>query len=320
MAFFELESIYKNFGETEVLKGINLTVNKGEVVSIIGSSGSGKTTLLRCVNFLETPDKGVMILNGEELFSYPEKKKTKEKERLKNALKFGLVFQQFHLFPQYTALKNVTLAPTLALKRKLKEANKELKEKNNGYFKRKKILSEIKKRGAENNDELKCRLNEENTKLKADNKGYFERRKLLAEIKKNELKNIEEEALVLLKKVGLEEKTASYPSELSGGQQQRVAIARALALKPDILCFDEPTSALDPELTGEVLKVIKSLKGDGRTMIIVTHEMAFARNVSDKVIFMADGVIEEQGTPEEVFGSPKSQKTKNFLQKESEEI
>ncbi|HCY51481.1 MAG TPA: polar amino acid ABC transporter ATP-binding protein [Clostridiales bacterium] len=281
MAFFELENIYKNFGETEVLKGINLTINKGEVVSIIGSSGSGKTTLLRCVNFLETPDKGVMKLDGKELFSYPEKKKTKEKERLKNALKFGLVFQQFHLFPQYTALKNVTLAPTLALKR---------------------------------------RLNEENKKLKADNKGYFERRKLLAEIKKKELKNIEDEALVLLKKVGLEEKTASYPSELSGGQQQRVAIARALALKPDILCFDEPTSALDPELTGEVLKVIKSLKGDGRTMIIVTHEMTFARNVSDKVIFMADGVIEEQGTPEEVFGFPKSQKTKNFLQKESEEI
>lgn len=281
MAFFELENIYKNFGETEVLKGINLTINKGEVVSIIGSSGSGKTTLLRCVNFLETPDKGVMKLNGKELFSYPEKKKTKEKERLKNALKFGLVFQQFHLFPQYTALKNVTLAPTLALKR---------------------------------------RLNEENKKLKEDNKGYFERRKLLAKIKKKELKNIEEEALMLLKKVGLEEKTASYPSELSGGQQQRVAIARALALKPDILCFDEPTSALDPELTGEVLKVIKSLKGDGRTMIIVTHEMAFARNVSDKVIFMADGVIEEQGTPEEVFGFPKSQKTKNFLQKESEEI
>lgn len=281
MAFFEIENIYKNFGETEVLKGINLTINKGEVVSIIGSSGSGKTTLLRCVNFLETPDKGVMKLNGKELFSYPEKKKTKEKERLKNALKFGLVFQQFHLFPQYTALKNVTLAPTLALKR---------------------------------------RLNEENKKLKADNKGYFERRKLLAEIKKKELKNIEEEALMLLKKVGLEEKTASYPSELSGGQQQRVAIARALALKPDILCFDEPTSALDPELTGEVLKVIKSLKGDGRTMIIVTHEMTFARNVSDKVIFMADGVIEEQGTPEEVFGFPKSQKTKNFLQKESEEI
>lgn len=281
MAFFELENIYKNFGETEVLKGINLTINKGEVVSIIGSSGSGKTTLLRCVNFLETPDKGVMKLDGKELFSYPEKKKTKEKERLKNALKFGLVFQQFHLFPQYTALKNVTLAPTLALKR---------------------------------------RLNEENEKLKAENKGYFERRKLLAEIKKKELKNIEEEALVLLKKVGLEEKTASYPSELSGGQQQRVAIARALALKPDILCFDEPTSALDPELTGEVLKVIKSLKGDGRTMIIVTHEMTFARNVSDKVIFMADGVIEEQGTPEEVFGFPKSQKTKNFLQKEAEEI
>ena len=281
MAFFELENIYKNFGETEVLKGINLTINKGEVVSIIGSSGSGKTTLLRCVNFLETPDKGVMKLDGKELFSYPEKKKTKEKERLKNALKFGLVFQQFHLFPQYTALKNVTLAPTLALKR---------------------------------------RLNEENEKLKADNKGYFERRKLLAEIKKKELKNIEDEALVLLKKVGLEEKTASYPSELSGGQQQRVAIARALALKPDILCFDEPTSALDPELTGEVLKVIKSLKGDGRTMIIVTHEMTFARNVSDKVIFMADGVIEEQGTPEEVFGFPKSQKTKNFLQKEAEEI
>lgn len=281
MAFFELENIYKNFGETEVLKGINLTINKGEVVSIIGSSGSGKTTLLRCVNFLETPDKGVMKLNGKELFSYPEKKKTKEKERLKNALKFGLVFQQFHLFPQYTALKNVTLAPTLALKR---------------------------------------RLNEENKKLKANNKGYFERRKLLVEIKKKELKNIEDEALALLKKVGLEEKTASYPSELSGGQQQRVAIARALALKPDILCFDEPTSALDPELTGEVLKVIKSLKGDGRTMIIVTHEMTFARNVSDKVIFMADGVIEEQGTPEEVFGFPKSQKTKNFLQKESEEI
>lgn len=281
MAFLELKNICKKFNDTEVLKGITAEVEKGEVVSVIGSSGSGKTTLLRCMNFLETPDVGVMRLNDEELFSYPTDKKTSEYKLRKNGLKFGLVFQQFHLFPQYDVLKNVTLAPTLALKRTLKEENAELK----------------------------------NQKI-----GYKERRVRIAERKKEELEKIKNEAEEILVKVGLREKMKSYPSELSGGQQQRVAIARALALKPDVLCFDEPTSALDPELTGEVLKVIKNLKDDGRTMIIVTHEMNFAKNVSDKVIFMSDGIIEEQGTPQEVFDNPKSQKTKNFLLKESEEI
>ena len=266
MAFLEVKDLYKNFGETQVLKGVSFEMNKGEVVSIIGSSGNGKTTLLRCLNFLETPDSGTITVDGNLIFPVTEQKDTKNK----NTLTFGLVFQNFNLFPQYTALRNVSLAMDLRYENELKSQ-----------------------------------------KVK-----FRERRRLL---KETHAKN-EEIALGLLTRVGLKEKAGNYPCELSGGQQQRVAIARALALSPDILCFDEPTSALDPELTGEVLKVIKGLIDEDRTIIIVTHEMDFAKNVSDKIIFMSDGVIEEIGTPDEVFNAPKSEKTKAFFQKSNEDV
>ena len=257
MAFLEVQNIFKSFGKTEVVKGIDLSMEKGEVLVIIGSSGSGKTTLLRCINFLETPDSGRIIVNGEPLFDSNEPAYS-DKEKRDKRLHFGLVFQQFNLFPQYTVLKNVSLAPQL----------RELGGKK---------LS------------------------RADKKAAIER--------------INMHSMELLTKVGLAEKAESYPCQLSGGQQQRVAIARALAMSPDILCFDEPTSALDPELTGEVLKVIRGLKDSDRTMIVVTHEMNFARGVADKVIYMADGVIEEYGTPDEVFSAPKSEKARAFLEK-----
>ena len=257
MAYLEINNFCKKFGNTEVLKGINLTVEKGEVVSIIGSSGSGKTTLLRCINFLETPDIGVMTLDGETLFNAEKDKKVKENALRVKRLNFGMVFQSFNLFPQYNVLSNITLAPLLQLKERAKK-------------------------------DKTLNLAEEKQKILDD-------------------------AEKLLVKTGLVEKKNAYPCELSGGQQQRVAIARALALKPKILCFDEPTSALDPELTGEVLKVIRSLKDEDRTMIIVTHEMGFAKNVSDKVVFMADGIIEEEGAPKTVFDNPKSEKLKAFL-------
>ena len=260
MAFFEVKNITKRFGKTEVLKGIDFSLEKGRVLSIIGSSGSGKTTLLRCLNFLETPDTGTMSINDEVIFDAEQDKKLKDDELRERRLHFGLVFQSFNLFPQYTALDNITLAPILR-------------------------LSEQK-------------LSKEEIKLQTE--------------------QIQEQARALLSRVGLAEKANSYPCELSGGQQQRVAIARALALSPDILCFDEPTSALDPELTGEVLRVIKDLKSADSTMIVVTHEMEFAKNVSDKVIFMADGVIEECGTPEEIFEHPKSPVTQAFLSKSLE--
>ena len=246
MALLEVKNIKKSFGKTEVLKDISFSLEKGEVLAIIGSSGSGKTTLLRCLNFLETHDSGDIIVNGK-LLSDGREGALKEEEMRENRLHFGLVFQSFNLFPQYSVLKNITLAPTL--------------------------------------------------------------------LKKDTAENIEKNAKALIEKVGLKEKTDFYPCQLSGGQQQRVAIARALALDPEILCFDEPTSALDPELTGEVLKVIRELKGSDNTMIIVTHEMNFARNVADKIIFMADGVIEEMGTPDEIFGNPKSEKLKTFIEK-----
>ena len=245
MAVLEVKNIKKSFGKTDVLKGIDFSVEKGEVVTILGASGSGKTTLLRCLNFLETADSGQIIVNGDVLFDAQNGIGINEKEKLESRLHFGLVFQSFNLFPQYNVLKNVMLAPLLH--------------------------------------------------------------------KKQSEEEIRENALKLIERVGLSEKIDSYPCQLSGGQQQRVAIARALILKPDVLCFDEPTSALDPELTGEVLKVIKGLKSSDRTMIVVTHEMEFAKSVSDKVIFMADGVIEEIGTPEEIFDHPKSEKTKAFL-------
>lgn len=252
MAVLEVKNIKKNFGKVEVLKGINFSLNKGEVLAIIGSSGSGKTTLLRCLNFLETADCGIISVNGKELYNSENKVLQNDETIRQNRLHFGLVFQNFNLFPQYTVFENVTLAPSL----------------------------------------LKTASHQE----------------------------IEQKALSLIEKVGLTDKKDSYPCQLSGGQQQRVAIARALAMNPEILCFDEPTSALDPELTGEVLKVIKALKSGDSTMIVVTHEMEFAKNVADKVIFMADGIIEEVGTPEEVFDNPKSDKTKAFLAKSLEEI
>lgn len=265
-AYLKINGFTKKFGETKVLKGINLDIEKGQVVTIIGSSGSGKTTLLRCINFLETPDDGVMTLDGETLFDSADTKKVTNAALREKRLNFGLVFQSFNLFPQYSVFNNITLAPNLLLKEKFKELKKT--EKN-----------------------------------KAARAAFL----------KTEKEKIDAEAESLLVKTGLTEKRNAYPCELSGGQSQRVAIARALALKPRILCFDEPTSALDPELTGEVLKVIKSLKDENRTMIIVTHEMGFAKNVSDKVVFMSDGVICEQGAPSEIFDSPKSDKLKAFL-------
>ena len=266
MAILEIKDLHKSFGDNGVLKGIDLSLEKGEVLVIIGSSGSGKTTLLRCLNFLETPDKGSISVNGEQLFNSEDANTLSERSIRKNRLHFGLVFQQFNLFPQYTVKDNITLAPRLALKAEIKELKK---QKGSSAAKAEKAKRE---------------------------------------------KDIEEQALDLLKKVGLSEKVSAYPCELSGGQQQRVAIARALAMNPDILCFDEPTSALDPELVGEVLKVMKSLADGGMTMVVVTHEMRFAREVADKVVFMSDGVIAEQGTPQEVFDNPKNERTKQFLQ------
>ena len=240
MSVLQVNNIRKSFGDTEILKGVSFSLEKGQVLAIIGSSGSGKTTLLRCLNFLETPDQGEIWVNGKQLLD-----STSEEAIRQNRLHFGLVFQNFNLFPQYTVLENVTLAPTL--------------------------------------------------------------------LKKGEPKAIRENARKLLDQVGLSHKVDAYPHQLSGGQQQRVAIARALALNPEVLCFDEPTSALDPELTGEVLRVIRGLKNHDNTMVVVTHEMDFARHVADVVIYMADGVIEEMGPPEEVFDHPKSEKTKAFL-------
>ena len=278
MAYLEIKNFYKSFGNIEVLKGIDLNIEKGEVVTIIGSSGSGKTTLLRCVNFLETPDEGEMNLGGETLFSSKSEKQDGDKELRDKRLNFGLVFQSFNLFPQYSVIDNITLAPNLLIK---EQAEKYKKELNN-----KAMLGEINKK------EIKG---------------------IVAEFVANKKAQILASAEELLETTGLTEKKNAYPCELSGGQSQRVAIARALALKPKVLCFDEPTSALDPELTGEVLKVIKSLKKKDRTMIIVTHEMGFAKNVSDKVVFMADGVIEEIGKPKEIFDNPKSEKLRAFL-------
>lgn len=255
MAILEVQHVSKSFGNTEVLKDISFSLEKGKVLSLIGSSGSGKTTLLRCLNFLERPDGGVIRVNGETLFDADNPATMQESEIRRKRLHFGLVFQSFNLFPQYTALQNVMLA-------------KELLEKEKPDYKsRKKEIHE----------------------------------------------QIEAEAKTLLDQMGLADRMDNYPHQLSGGQCQRVAIARALELKPDILCFDEPTSALDPELTGEVLKVIKGLADQETTMIIVTHEMAFARDVSSQVIFMDGGCIMEQGTPEEVFENPREERTKQFL-------
>lgn len=257
MSILEIKDLYKSFGKTEVLKGVNFSMEEGEVVSIIGSSGSGKTTLLRCINFLERADKGQILLDGKLLFDGGSERSAAAKEIRKKQLNFGLVFQDFNLFPQYNVIDNVMLAPKLLAK--------------------------------------------ENPDYKTNKKRIFD------EIQKN--------AEEILARVGLSDKLESYPCQLSGGQKQRVSIARALALKPRILFFDEPTSALDPELTGEILKVIRSLAAQKITMVIVTHEIDFAEGVSDKVIFMADGVVVEEGTPDEVLNNPKNERTCAFLQK-----
>ena len=241
MAVLEVKELRKGFGNTDVLKGVSFSLEQGQVLAIIGSSGSGKTTLLRCLNFLETPDAGEICVGGETLTG----SMVSDEQIRQNRLHFGLVFQNYNLFPQYTVLENVMLAPSL--------------------------------------------------------------------LGKGSREQLKEKALSLLSQVGLSDKVDSYPHQLSGGQQQRVAIARALALSPEVLCFDEPTSALDPELTGEVLRVIRGLKDENHTMIVVTHEMEFAKSVADVVIYMADGVIEEMGTPAEVFDNPTSEKTRSFI-------
>ena len=246
MTALEVKNLKKNYGKVEVLKGIDFSLEDGQVLAIIGSSGSGKTTLLRCLNFLETPNDGSITVNGSVLYDCADATTLNDEAIRQNRLHFGLVFQNFNLFPQYSVHKNITLAPTL--------------------------------------------------------------------LKKGTAEEINATADKLLSQVGLSEKANAYPHQLSGGQQQRVAIARALAMNPEVLCFDEPTSALDPELTGEVLRVIRDLKYQGNTMIVVTHEMDFARSVADVVMFMADGVIEEMGTPEQIFENPQSEKTRAFLQ------
>ena len=257
MAVLTVEGIQKSFSGVDVLRDISFSLEKGEALAIIGSSGSGKTTLLRCLNFLETPDKGVIRVGDQVIFDAEDPRSRSEQEIRQQRLHFGLVFQSFNLFPQYTVLENVTLAGRLLAK--------------------------------------------ERPDFKSRKAAIF--------------REIEENDKALLDSVGLLAKLNAYPHQLSGGQQQRVAIARALALRPDILCFDEPTSALDPELTGEVLNVIRGLAQRNTTMVIVTHEMQFARQVADNVMFMDGGVIVEYGPPEEVIGNPKQERTRHFLER-----
>ena len=264
MPILEVKNLYKAFGKEDVLKGINFTLNKGDVLAVIGSSGSGKTTLLRCLNFLERPDKGQIIVDGKTVFDADLQEELDEQTLRRNRLHFGLVFQSFNLFPQYSVHRNITLAAELLEKEKYK-----------GQKLTKQLKKEIQNRVASKADEL-------------------------------------------LSQIGLLDRKDAYPCELSGGQQQRVAIARALALSPNVLCFDEPTSALDPELTGEVLRVIRNLKSSERTMIVVTHEMEFALNVADKIIFMSDGIIEASGNAEDIFNNSTNAKLNAFLMRSSE--
>lgn len=253
MAYLEVTKLNKSFNNNKVLDDISFSLEKGQILAIIGSSGSGKTTLLRCLNFLEKADSGTVTIKDKIILSdnFPNN----DKELRESRLNFGLVFQSFNLFPHFNILKNITLAPQLLL----------------------------------------------------------EKGKLSAEELKVETNSITNDALSLLATVGLTDKINAYPYQLSGGQMQRVAIARALALKPSVLCFDEPTSALDPELTTEVVKVIKELKDNDRTIIVVTHEMNFARKIADEVIFMTGGKICEVGKPEDVFTNPQSQSLISFL-------
>ena len=247
MAILEVRNIEKHFGRTNVLKDVSFSMEEGNALAIIGSSGSGKTTLLRCLNFLERPDSGQIIVNGETLFDASEAGKDKDAELRKKRLHFGMVFQQFNLFPHMTVLKNMILGPVKLLKKSKEEATKE--------------------------------------------------------------------AMELLERVGLADRANDYPSQLSGGQKQRVAIVRALCMNPEVMLFDEPTSALDPEMVGEVLEVMKRLAKDGMTMVVVTHEMGFAREVGTNVVFVDKGVIVEQAPPQEFFTNPKNDRLKEFLSK-----
>ena len=260
MAMLQVQNLEKHFGSTRVLENISFDLQEGQSLAIIGSSGSGKTTLLRCLNFLETPNQGKILVKWETLFDADDPATQRESEVRKQRLHFGMVFQSFNLFPQYTALKNVTLAKEL---------------------------------------------------LAQERKDYKQNKKQI-------LEEIQQEGRKLLEQMGLAQRENHYPHQLSGGQQQRVAIARALAMQPDILCFDEPTSALDPELTGEVLKVIRGLAQQKTTMIIVTHEMAFARDVADQVLFMDGGVIVERGAARQVIEHPQEERTRQFLSRYEE--
>ena len=259
MALLEVTNLHKNFDQLQVLKGISFSLEKGQTLSVIGPSGGGKTTLLRCLNFLEMPTQGKIVINGQDgpqvLFDSAAGQALSPAQIRQNRLHFGLVFQNFNLFPQYTALQNVSLAP----------------------------------------------------RLQAKATPEYRRDRRAAE------QAIQSKSVELLRRVGLGDKLDFYPHQLSGGQQQRVAIARALALTPDVLFFDEPTSALDPELTGEVLNVIRQLAQEDMTMVIVTHEMSFAAAVSDTVLFIDGGVIVEQGPPSQVLGQPREERTRQFL-------
>ncbi|MDE5756077.1 MAG: amino acid ABC transporter ATP-binding protein [Clostridia bacterium] len=331
MAFFEVKNVYKNFGANRVLKGIDLELDEGQVLAIIGSSGSGKTTLLRCINFLEIPDKAEIYLGGDNIFSVDNLDKVNE--ALQNADEGEKQNSTADIVKDDLSDAKLDNSKESGVDM-VETADKKTKPQK---IKPVKISKEKKKQIAEQrlkfgmvfqsfnlfphysvlkNLTLAARLKYDKGLKPLDK--YFSKSVKMA--RKQAFKEIDERAEALLQRVGLGEKLKAYPCELSGGQQQRVAIARALILGPEILCFDEPTSALDPELTREVLKVIKDLKKDGHTMIVVTHEMEFARKVADKVIFMADGVIEEQGAPEEVFGNPQSAKTKAFLQESEKSI
>jgi len=259
MVILEVQNISKRFGSSEVLSNISFSLAEGESLAVLGASGSGKTTLLRCLNFLERPDGGSISVRGETLFDASAQESYDEQSIRQKRLHFGLVFQSFNLFPQYTAFENVTLARKLV--------SKELPD------------------------------------YKANRKSILE--------------EINREGLMLLEQIGLAAKRDHYPHQLSGGQQQRVAIARALALRPDILCFDEPTSALDPELTGEVLRVIRTLAEKNTTMLIATHEMQFARQVADTILFMDEGAVVEYGRPEDVMDNPSSDRMRRFLERYS---
>ena len=325
MAILEVKGLKKSFGAHEVLKGIDFELNRGEVLAIIGSSGSGKTTLLRCLNFLETADEGSITINGEVLFDGAQAEKKNSEDIRKKRLHFGLVFQQFNLFPHYNAITNIKLAAELLGKEK---SRKECAAIDAERRRERAALTASQKAelaALENDGKLiKQELKAAKKQLKASHRAKLIEFDDVTAAKKTAVRerlfgDIDRRAQALLDRVGLGDRAKAYPCELSGGQQQRIAIARALALSPDILCFDEPTSALDPELTGEVLKVIKGLKSGDSTMIVVTHEMDFARNVADKVIFMADGVIEEMGSPYQIFEEPQSEKTKAFLQKSREQ-